>query len=363
MTNLLDHDLASMQAFFTEIGEKPFRATQLIKWIYQQGIVEFEDMTNLSKALRERLAAETHITLPEIVTRQDSADGTVKWMMRVDEKNSVETVFIPEKDRGTLCISSQVGCALDCSFCSTAQQGFSRNLTAGEIIGQVWLANKELGYFDHGNRVISNIVFMGMGEPLMNYNNVLKTVRLLTDDNAFGLARKRVTLSTSGLVPKIDQLREDSNISLAISLHAPEDNLRNELVPLNKKYQIKQLLDACERYAKANANAPITIEYVMLAGVNDQPEHARRLIKVLGNLPVKINLIPFNDFPGTRYDCSSKGAIERFQSILMKANMFTITRKTRGDDIDAACGQLVGKVMTRAKRQRKTHKQVIHDKR
>ena len=361
--NLLEHDLESLQSFFIEINEKPFRATQIIKWIYQQGVTDFDEMTNLSKALRERLAEETEISLPEILQRQDSSDGTIKWMMRVDEKNSVETVFIPEKERGTLCISSQVGCALDCSFCSTAQQGYSRNLTTAEIIGQVWLANKELGYFDNGERVISNIVFMGMGEPLMNYDNVLKTINLLTDDNAFGLARKRVTLSTSGLVPGIDRLREDSNISLAISLHAPNNPLRNELVPINRTYPVKELLESCSRYAKANGNAAITIEYVMLAGINDQPEHAHELVKVLRGLPVKVNLIPFNDFPGTRYECSSKQAISVFQEILMQAKLITITRKTRGDDIDAACGQLVGKVMAKAKRHRTNQTHIIQDRR
>ena len=351
MINLLDKDLQGMEAWFDEIGEKPFRARQVVKWIYHHGITDFDAMTNLSKSLREKLVTLACIDLPEIVTEQQSNDGTRKWVLRIDEKNSVETVFIPETDRGTLCISSQVGCPLDCKFCSTAQQGFNRNLKTSEIIGQVLLANISLGSYDEGKqRKISNIVFMGMGEPLLNYDNVLRSINLLTNDLGFGLARRKVTVSTSGIVPEIDRLKQDTNVSLAISLHASNNALRDHIVPINRSYPLNELLSACKRFTESRDDEPITIEYVMLRGVNDSQEDARKLVKCLKGLPAKVNLIPFNSFPNTSYECSDIETINHFRDILMQANIFTITRKTRGDDIDAACGQLVGKVMAKSAR-------------
>lgn len=351
--NLLNFDLPSLEAWFSEIGDKPFRAKQVIKWIYHHGVIDFSAMTNLSKSLRAQLEEKACIRFPEVVTEQKSSDGTRKWLIRIDEKNSVETVFIPETDRGTLCISSQVGCPLDCKFCSTAQQGFNRNLTTAEIIGQVWIANQVLGYFETGKRVVSNIVFMGMGEPLLNYDNVLKTINLLTHDLGFGLARRKVTVSTSGIVPEIDRLKHDSNVSLAISLHASNNELRDRIVPINRSYPLTVLLDACKRYTETRDDEPITIEYVMLQGVNDSQKDARNLVKCLQGIPAKVNLIPFNTFPGTNYRCSDIHTINAFRDVLMRAGIFTITRKTRGDDIDAACGQLAGKVMAKAARHQK----------
>lgn len=352
-TNLLNFDLPSLEAWFSEIGDKPFRARQVIKWIYHHGVTDFSAMTNLSKSLRVQLEEKACIRFPEVVTEQKSSDGTRKWLIRIDEKNSVETVFIPETDRGTLCISSQVGCPLDCKFCSTAQQGFNRNLSTAEIIGQVWIANQVLGYFETGKRVVSNIVFMGMGEPLLNYDNVLKTINLLTDDLGFGLARRKVTVSTSGIVPEIDRLKHDSNVSLAISLHASNNELRDRIVPINRSYPLAVLLDACKRYTETRDDEPITIEYVMLQGVNDSQKDARNLVKCLQGIPAKVNLIPFNTFPGTGYRCSDINTINAFRDVLMRAGIFTITRKTRGDDIDAACGQLAGKVMAKSARHQK----------
>lgn len=352
-TNLLNYDRKSLEVYFDEIGDKSFRAQQVLKWIFHHGIVDYQSMTNLSKNLRCKLEENTVIKLPEIVTEQKSEDGTRKWLVRMDEKNSVETVFIPESDRGTLCISSQVGCPLDCKFCSTAQQGFNRNLTTSEIIGQVWIANKALGCFESGKRMITNIVFMGMGEPLLNYDNVLKAINLLTDDLGFGLARRRVTVSTSGIIPEIDRLKDDSNVSLAISLHASNNELRSNIVPINRSYPMADLLAACKRFSESRDNDAVTIEYVMLNGVNDSKQDARDLVKCLQGLPAKVNLIPFNKFPGTNYTCSNINTINAFRDILMKAGIFTITRKTRGDDIDAACGQLVGKVMAKAARHQK----------
>lgn len=352
-TNLLNYDRKSLEVYFDEIGDKSFRAQQVLKWIFHHGIVDYQSMTNLSKNLRSKLEENTVIKLPEIVTEQKSEDGTRKWLVRMDEKNSVETVFIPESDRGTLCISSQVGCPLDCKFCSTAQQGFNRNLTTSEIIGQVWIANKALGCFESGKRMITNIVFMGMGEPLLNYDNVLKAINLLTDDLGFGLARRRVTVSTSGIIPEIDRLKDDSNVSLAISLHASNNELRSNIVPINRSYPMADLLAACKRFSESRDNDAVTIEYVMLNGVNDSKQDARDLVKCLQGLPAKVNLIPFNKFPGTNYTCSNINTINAFRDILMKAGIFTITRKTRGDDIDAACGQLVGKVMAKAARHQK----------
>jgi 23S rRNA (adenine2503-C2)-methyltransferase len=348
MINLLDLDLNGLQAFFTSIGEKPFRATQIMKWIHQQGIVDFDAMTNLSKALRLRLKQVACITIPKVETMQTSQDGTRKWLLKLDNGNSIETVFIPEDDRGTLCISSQVGCALDCSFCATAQQGFNRNLTVAEIIGQLWLAEHTLrSEMEKDERVISNVVMMGMGEPLANFNNVVQAMSLMMNDFCYGLSRRRVTLSTAGIVPALLRLKEQSPVSLAVSLHAANDSLRDQLVPINKKYPLNQLIAACREYVEDDNRRHITFEYVMLKDINDNPNHARDLIKLLKDIPAKINLIPFNPFPQSHYQRSTPETIEIFRDILIKAGLVTITRKTRGDDIDAACGQLAGKVINR----------------
>lgn len=349
-TNLLNLNRADMEVFFSEIGEKAFRATQVLKWLHQYGVDNFDAMTNLSKALRDKLKEVAEIRAPEVVIDQAAADGTHKWLLRLDSGNSVETVFIPGKNRGTLCVSSQVGCALECSFCSTGQQGFNRNLSVAEIIGQVWVANKAMGRDPKGERIISNVVFMGMGEPLLNFDNVVKSVDLMMDDLAYGLSKRRVTVSTSGVVPALGRLKEVSDVALALSLHAPTDELRNQLVPLNKKYPIREVLDACKHYISGDTRRKVTIEYVMLDGVNDSPEQARALVKVLQGVPSKVNLIPFNPFPNTQYRRSTDAAIERFGDILHKGGLITVTRRTRGDDIDAACGQLVGEVMDRTKR-------------
>ena len=348
--NLLGMDRPSLEAFFTELGEKPFRATQILQWIHQRGVANLDEMTNISKELRTRLAETTEIRCPEVVLEQASDDGTRKWLLRVDSGNCIEAVFIPEPGRGTLCVSSQVGCALDCSFCSTAQQGFNRNLSVAEIIGQVWVANHALGKTPGGDRIITNVVMMGMGEPLLNFDNVVQAMNLMTEDFAYGLSKRRVTLSTAGVVPALDRLREVSDVSLAVSLHAPNDALRNELVPINKKYPIQELLASCKRYLEGKPHRRITFEYVMLDGVNDSPQLARELVRLLADVPSKINLIPFNPFPNTRYTRSSDAAIDVFRDILIKAGFTTITRRTRGDDIDAACGQLAGKVLDRSKR-------------
>ncbi|WP_455207948.1 23S rRNA (adenine(2503)-C(2))-methyltransferase RlmN [Kaarinaea lacus] len=347
--NLLNLSRPEMEAFFTGLGEKPFRASQMLKWIYQFGVDDFEAMTNLSKNLRAKLKELAEIRVPKVITDQKSADGTHKWVLEIDSGNHIETVFIPEQGRGTLCVSSQVGCALACSFCSTAQQGFNRNLSTAEIIGQIWVANRSLGFDPKGQRIVSNVVMMGMGEPLLNFDNVVKAMDLMMDDFAYGLSKRRVTLSTAGVVPAIDRLREVSDVSLALSLHAPNDQLRNELVPLNKKYPIKEVLAACKRYVGQDRRR-ITIEYVMLDGINDSLEHANELVRLLKDVPVKVNLIPFNPFPQTSYRRSSQQALDRFRDVLMQHNLTTITRKTRGDDIDAACGQLVGKVLDKTKR-------------
>lgn len=352
--NLLGLNRRALEAFFAEMGEKPFRAQQVMKWIYHLGVTDFESMTNLSKALRTRLAETAEIRLPEVVLDQPSRDGTRKWVLRMDSGNSVETVFIPESDRGTLCISSQVGCSLNCSFCSTARQGFNRNLSTAEIVGQIALAAFTLGLPENkGDRVITNVVLMGMGEPLLNFDNVVQAMDLMNDDLAFGISKRRITLSTAGVAPAIDRLREVSDVSLAISLHAPFDELRNELVPINRKYPIAELLASCRRYIEGKLHRRITVEYAMLDGVNDRPEHARALVKVLRDVPSKINLIPFNPFPGAPYRRSSDATVERFRDILHRAGYTTIIRKTRGDDIDAACGQLVGRVDDRTRRSKR----------
>lgn len=348
--NLLDFDHASLEDYFTSIGEKTFRASQVIKWIHQNGMEDFSAMTNLSKGLRQYLHNNACIKAPLRGQEEISADGTRKWLFRLADGNGIETVFIPEKNRGTLCVSSQAGCSLNCSFCSTGRQGYSRNLTVGEIVAQIWVANKALKNSPYGERVVSNIVFMGMGEPLLNFDNVVKAINILLDDLAYGLSKRKVTVSTAGVVPAIDRLREVCDVSLAVSLHAPNDALRDTLVPLNKKYPIRELLDACKRYVGVNPHRRITFEYVMLAGINDSIRHARELITLLSDVPSKVNLIPFNPFPNSGYHTSSQQDIDRFRDKLMSAGLMTVTRKTRGDDIDAACGQLVGRINDRTRR-------------
>jgi len=349
--NLLAFDRKAMEAYFVEIGEKPFRAVQLLQWIHQRGVSDFALMTNISKSLRAYLAEHCEVRAPEIVFDQRSSDGTRKWLFQVDGLNRIETVFIPEDGRGTLCISSQVGCALECAFCSTARQGFNRNLGVDEIIGQVWAAQNALG--EQGK--ITNIVLMGMGEPLLNFSNVVSATDLLMDDFAFCISKRRVTLSTSGIVPALDRLAEVTDISLAVSLHAPDDELRNRLVPINQKYPLKELLAACVRYVGQDNRRKVTMEYVMLAGVNDSPAQARALARLLKGVPSKVNLIPFNPFPDAGYECSGAQAIAGFSAILQQAGIVTTTRKTRGDDIDAACGQLVGKVNDKSRRHLRVH--------
>jgi 23S rRNA (adenine2503-C2)-methyltransferase len=354
-TNLLGLTRAELEAFVANMGEKPFRARQLMKWLYKRHVADFEQMTDLAKSFRQRLSEIAAVVVPSITTQQVSADGTRKWLLAMNGapgttggiQQGIEMVFIPEPGRGTLCISSQVGCAMDCTFCSTAQQGFNRNLTAAEIVGQVWLANKELGYEHGGDRVVTNIVFMGMGEPLANYRNVVPATEVLMDDLGFDISRRRVTVSTSGLVPQMLRLAEETNCALAVSLHAPNDALRDELVPINRKHKIAELLDACWVYVNKQNARSITFEYVMLDGINDHPEHAHELVTLLKGRPAKLNLIPFNPFPGTRYKRSSAAAIERFRDILNANGVIATTRRTRGDDIDAACGQLVGRVHDR----------------
>lgn len=350
--NLMDLTRQQMREFFKQLGEKPFRADQLVKWIYHFGEDNFDNMTNINKKLREKLKAVAEIKAPEVAVEQRSADGTIKWAMQVGEQQ-VETVYIPEADRATLCVSSQVGCALACTFCSTAQQGFNRNLTVSEIIGQVWRASKIIGNFGvTGVRPITNVVMMGMGEPLLNVANVVPAMEIMLDDFAYGLSKRRVTLSTSGVVPALDNLSKMIDVALAISLHAPNDELRDEIVPINKKYNIKTLIDSVNRYLNvSNANhGKVTIEYVMLDHVNDGIEHAHQLAEVLKNTPCKINLIPWNPFPEAPYAKSSNTRIDRFQKTLMEYGFTVIIRKTRGDDIDAACGQLAGDVIDRTKR-------------
>ncbi|MFA7096223.1 MAG: 23S rRNA (adenine(2503)-C(2))-methyltransferase RlmN [Gammaproteobacteria bacterium] len=351
-TNLLNFDRHDMEAFFTGIGEKAFRASQALKWVHQLGVDDFDAMTNLSKALRAQLKETAEVRAPEVVLDRVSRDGSRKWLLRLEDGNCIETVFIPEDDRGTLCVSSQVGCALDCAFCATAQQGFNRNLTTAEIIGQVWVASRILGRpRPSEERPITNVVLMGMGEPLLNFDNVVRAMNLMMDDLAYGLSKRRVTLSTAGYVPGIDRLAGVSEASLAISLHAPTDELRNELVPLNRKYPIRELMAACRRFADAQqAHRQITFEYVMLAGVNDSEQQARQLVALLRGIPAKVNLIPFNPFENARYARSSDEAINRFRDVLLAAGLNTITRKTRGDDIAAACGQLAGQFEDRTRR-------------
>jgi 23S rRNA (adenine2503-C2)-methyltransferase len=346
-TNLLGLTKAGLEAFVVGMGEKPFRARQLMKWMYRRAAGDIEAMTDLGKDFRQRLAAVAEIRAPEVVLSQRSGDGTRKWLLRLESGQAIEMVFIPEPGRGTLCISSQVGCTMDCTFCSTAQQGFNRNLDTAEIVGQVWLANRELGYSPDGDRVITNVVFMGMGEPLANYRNVVPAAEIMMDDLGLDLSRRRVTVSTSGLVPQMIRIADETNVALAVSLHAPNDELRSELVPINRKHPIADLLDACWHYVEKQNARSVTFEYVMLDGINDRPDHARQLAALLRGRPAKVNLIPFNPFPGTRYRRSGEEAIVRFRDLLMKGGVIATIRRTRGDDIDAACGQLVGRVNDR----------------
>ena len=359
--NLLNLSLTGLRDFFANLGEKPFRGTQVLKWIHQYGVSDFDDMTNVSKPLREQLKKIAIIQGPEVLSQKLSDDGTIKWVLKLDSGQAIETVFIPEKNRGTLCISSQIGCVVDCTFCSTGNQGFSRNLELSEIIGQVWHAMRYFGVAKvTGNRTISNVVFMGMGEPLLNFEPVVGAMNLLMDDNAYGLSKRRVTLSTSGIVPALDKLLDVTDVALAVSLHAPNDELRNVLVPVNKKYPIKVLLASVKKYLENSAAArKVTVEYVLIDGVNDSEEHAQELVDILKGIPNKINLIPFNPYPGNSYQTSSKKSIKAFEQIIQSNGMIVTTRKTRGDDIDAACGQLVGKVNDRTRRIERKSKNAI----
>lgn len=342
-TNLLGLDRKAMQLFFESIGEKPYRADQVLKWIHQEGVQDFQTMSNLSKLLRKKLETQANCILPEVLHAKAASDDTFKWILKLHDGNCIETVYIPQRGRGTLCISSQVGCVLNCDFCSTGKQGFNRNLTTAEIISQLWIAARQFK--------VTNVVMMGMGEPLLNLENVIPALNLMLDDFAYGLSKYRVTVSTAGIVPGLAELRQASDVALAVSLHAPNDTLRNELVPINKKYPLNELIAACRDYFKNEPRRSITMEYVMLAGINDTSQHAKQLIQLLSNLKVKVNLIPFNPFPNTDYQRSSTTDILKFRDILMKAGLNTTIRRTRGDDIDAACGQLVGAVQDRTQRQ------------
>jgi 23S rRNA (adenine2503-C2)-methyltransferase len=354
--NLMNFDRPQMEEFFLGIGEKKFRAHQMLRWIYHGGETDFIKMTDFGKVLRQKLDVSCDVIAPAVQLEQTALDGTTKWLIALPGKNAVETVYIPEPSRGTLCVSSQIGCALNCSFCSTGAQGFNRNLSTAEIIGQVWQAAQRLKH-DSQNRRLTNVVMMGMGEPLLNFDAVLPALNLMRDDLGFGLANKRVTVSTAGLVPGIDELAERCDVSLAVSLHAPTDALRDELVPLNKKYPINTLLAACLRFLKGKPRATVTFEYTLIDGVNDQLEHARDLAKLLRDIPSKINLIPFNSFPGTKYKRPSVEAIKNFQTLLMRTGYMTTVRRTRGDDIDAACGQLAGRVVDRTRRSAEIRRQ------
>ena len=361
--NLLGLPLGKLEDFFDSIGEKKFRATQLIKWIHQEGQREFSKMTNLSKSLRETLARKCEIKLPEIVSCDESSDGTKKWLIKVDGGSCIEMVFIPESERGTLCISSQVGCSLDCSFCATGKQGFHRDLTSAEIIGQLWLAADSFNQFlKNSPRKISNVVMMGMGEPLMNFDNVVDSMSLMLEDNAYGLSKRRVTLSTSGVLPMLDKLGDVIDVSLAISLHAPNDDLRNSLVPINKKYPISKFIDSARGYIEKmpDNHRKVTVEYTLIDKINDRSHHAKELAQLLKDLPCKINLIPFNEFEGSGYKKVTNTALNRFRDILVSEGYTVTVRTTRGDDIAAACGQLAGNVNDRTKRQ-KRFKERIQD--
>ncbi len=372
-TNLLDLDTRGLTEFFEQLGEKPFRARQVLRWLHQAGETDFSRMTDLSKALREELFANAVVAVPRCVSAPNATDGTRKWLLAVDEGNAVETVFIPEENRGTLCISSQAGCALECAFCATGRQGFNRNLSTAEIVGQLWWAVRMLEAEPHHARLgeeahsrpVSNVVMMGMGEPLANFANVVRAMRIMLDDHAYGLSRRRLTLSTSGIVPAIDRLREECPVALAVSLHAPNDDLRDQLVPINRKYPLRELLAACRRYVDASLGeeivdakwqrkgAPrdfVTFEYIMLDGVNDSVQHARELVELTRDVPCKVNLIPFNSFPGSGFQRSPETRVRAFREILIGAGLVATVRKTRGDDIDGACGQLAGRVRDRRTR-------------
>ena len=349
--NLVGAGRPDLEDFFIQRGEKKFRAQQLMQWVYQRGITDFNLMTDLSKSLRTLLLDDVKIEFPEIASEQISEDGTIKWLLRVGDHNAIETVYIPEATRGTLCISSQVGCALDCTFCATARQGFNRNLSAAEIIGQVWVADQQLRRLYAGKQMLTNVVFMGMGEPLLNFNNILPVIKLLLDDFAYGMGKRKVTVSTSGIVPKIDMLSKEVDVSLAVSLHAPTNEVRNQLVPINRKYPIEELLAACKRYLhNKNRKESVTFEYVMLDGINDSEQQAWQLVRLLKNISAKVNLIPFNAFDQSGYQRSSESSIQGFRQILMDNGIVVITRRPRGEDIDAACGQLAGQVIDRAHR-------------
>jgi 23S rRNA (adenine2503-C2)-methyltransferase len=376
--NLLDFGAGGLADFCVEIGEKPFRARQLLRWIHQSGVSDFTSMSDLAKALREKLAATAVIEPPRVISDHTASDQTRKWLLSVGAGNGIEMVFIPETNRGTLCISSQVGCALECSFCSTGKQGFNRNLTVAEIVGQLWLANNavresscnvaaqtaldghEVTQSSARSRVISNVVFMGMGEPLANFENVVAALDLMLDDNAYGLSRRRVTVSTSGLVPAMDRLSERCPVALAVSLHAPNNELRDQLVPINRKYPLKELLAACQRYLQFAPRDFITFEYVMLHGVNDSISHAHELVQLVRDTPCKFNLIPFNAFPNSGYQRSSPEAVRLFRDVLMQAGLVTTVRKTRGDDIAAACGQLAGQVLDKTRRVSRMDQETMH---
>ena len=352
--NLLDLDRQGLEDYFSGLGEKSFRASQVIQWIHQKAVTDFQQMSNLSQALRDYLQNNTVIHLPEVVYDATSVDGTRKWLLQLDDGNRIETVYIPEDDRGTLCVSSQVGCALDCSFCSTGRRGFNRNLDTGEIISQVWLAVRLIDEEIKPGRKVTNVVLMGMGEPLLNFDNVVRAVHLMMDDFAYGLSKRRVTVSTAGVVPAIDRLGDILDMRLAVSLHAPDDDLRNMLVPLNRKYPLQELMAACRRFIdKQSARSRITFEYVLLDGVNDTDQHAHELIKLVKGIPTLMNLIPFNPFAGSGYKTSPRKRVEQFNKILADAGITTVVRRTRGDDIDAACGQLVGKIEDKSRRHRR----------
>nr|WP_277623972.1 23S rRNA (adenine(2503)-C(2))-methyltransferase RlmN [Undibacterium sp. TS12] len=368
LTNLLDLDPAQLVAYCGELGEKPFRAKQLQRWIHQFGASSFDEMTDLAKSLREKLATRAIVAAPAVISDHTSTDGTRKWLVDVGQGNAVETVFIPEENRGTLCISTQAGCAVNCRFCSTGKQGFNRNLSVGEIIGQLWMAEFELRKTKgiapgpKGERQITNVVMMGMGEPLLNFEPTVTALRLMLDDNAYGLSRRRVTLSTSGVVPMIDKLAQECPVALAVSLHASNDALRDSLIPLNKKHPLKELKEACKRYLEFAPRDFITFEYCMLDGVNDTDEHARELIELVRDVPCKFNLIPFNPFPESGLRRSANPRIKAFAQILLDAGIVTTTRKTRGDDIDAACGQLAGEVQDRTRVQERMQKMAEYQK-
>ena len=361
--NLLGLSRPQMEEFFLEMGEKKFRAQQVLKWIHHHQADSFEQMTDVGKALRQKLSEVAEIRGPDVAHESISRDGTRKWVFEMDNGGAVETVFIPDGRRGTLCVSSQVGCAVDCSFCSTGKQGFQRDMTSAEIIGQVWQASRAFGPRRNlGQHPITNVVMMGMGEPLLNYDKVLTAMRIMKDDLGYGIGKKRITVSTSGVIPKMNQLSEDLDVSLAVSLHAPNDELRNQLVPLNRKYPLKDLMAACKRYSKniTHRHNTITMEYVMLRDVNDKPEHARQLVKLLNGIPVKVNLIPFNPFPHAGYERSRKNDILEFHKYLNDNGVMTTVRTTRGDDIDAACGQLVGQVKDRTRRSERWKESIFH---